>query len=91
MIASAYGVSFRNEPYFLTDAHLHEGTSGSPVITKPKSTWAVEGGGSVLKTNVSYFLVGVHSGAIVWGEDESLGLGAAWYAQLIEEIASSFE
>jgi S1-C subfamily serine protease len=45
MIASSYGVPFQDNPFFLTDANLHPGTSGSPVITKPKSAWVDEEGG----------------------------------------------
>ena len=30
-VASAYPMRFRGQPYFLIDARLHEGTSGSPV------------------------------------------------------------
>lgn len=39
MIASAHRVHFGGTPCFLTDANLHPGTSGSPVITKPKNMW----------------------------------------------------
>jgi hypothetical protein len=39
LIASAYPVSYRNEDHFLVDSYLEEGASGSPVMTKFKSTW----------------------------------------------------
>ncbi|MFH1870052.1 MAG: serine protease [Pseudomonadota bacterium] len=92
MIASAYRVPFLNNPLFLTDANLHPGTSGSPVITKPKSAWVDTKGNTRIVTGTVYYLVGVHSGtispSITGGQD--IGLGAAWYAELLEEIASSF-
>lgn len=77
-IASPYGVAFRNEPYFLIDANLHEGTSGSPVII-PRS-----GVRPKLKT-VIHTLLGIHSGG--WkANDIDLGLGVVWYPDLIQEI-----
>jgi S1-C subfamily serine protease len=92
MIASTYGVPFRGAPLFLTDANLHPGTSGSPVITKPKSTWVDDQGNTNVVTGTVYYLVGVHSGTVskdlTGGQD--IGLGAAWYAELIEDIASRF-
>jgi hypothetical protein len=53
IISSAYPVPFRDNPYFLVDARLHPGTSGSPVTTKFKDTWltsagTIERGGSGL-------------------------------------------
>lgn len=92
MIASTYRVPFQKLPLFLTDANLHPGTSGSPVITKPKSTWVDEAGNTNLVTGTVYYLVGVHSGTVdktVTGGQE-IGLGAAWYAELIEDVAAQF-
>lgn len=92
MIASTYRVYFQNLPLFLTDANLHPGTSGSPVITKPKSTWVDDSGNTSLVTGTVYYLVGVHSGTVdkaVTGGQE-IGLGASWYAELIEDIAMLF-
>ena len=34
-IASVYPIPFQGKPFFLVDANLHAGTSGSPVITRP--------------------------------------------------------
>jgi S1-C subfamily serine protease len=94
MIASSYRVPFNGKPMFLTDANLHPGTSGSPVITKPKSTWVDDQGNTNLITGTVYYLLGVHSatlGVTPPGQKEiPLGLGAAWYAELVEEIAAQF-
>lgn len=92
MVASAYRVPFQNKPLFLTDANLHPGTSGSPVITKPKSTWVDDQGNTNFLTGTPYYLVGVHSGTIAPSVTGGVpvGLGAAWYAELIEDIASLF-
>ena len=89
MIGSVYGVPFKGLPLFLTDANLHPGTSGSPVITKPKSTWVDNEGNTDMVTGTVYYLVGIHSGT--WEpRGVPVGLGAAWYAQLIEDTAASF-
>jgi hypothetical protein len=92
MIASSYGVPFQGLPLFLTDANLHPGTSGSPVITKPKSTWVDDKGNTNLVTGTTYYLIGVHSGTVdpKITSGQQIGLGAAWYAQLIEDIVAQF-
>ena len=94
MIASVYGVPFRGDPCFLTDANLHPGTSGSPVITKPKSTWVDSDGNTHIFTRNPYYIVGVHSGTysvtLSNGTHEPLGLGVAWYIRIVEDIAESF-
>ena len=92
MIASSYRVHFKGMPYFLTDANLHPGTSGSPVITKPKSTWVDDKGTTHLVTGTIYYLLGVHSGTIDPKSTggKQIGLGAAWYIELVEEIAAQF-
>lgn len=90
MIASSYGVPFQGMALFLTDANLHPGTSGSPVITKPKSTWVDEKGNTSLVTGTVYYLLGVHSGTVdsrITGGKE-IGLGAAWYVNLVEDIVA---
>lgn len=87
-IASSYPHPFKGEPYFLTDARMHRGTSGSPVIAllkrqKPGSQGQV--------WEQSWFLLGVHSASLDVSDrdpqlDERLGLNTAWYAALIPEI-----
>ncbi len=94
MIASSYGVPFQGEPFFLTDANLHPGTSGSPVLTKPKSAWVDDKGNTSLTSGTTYYLVGVHSAILsvnTTGPHQTsipLGLGTAWYAELLEDIAA---
>ena len=90
-IATAYGVPFKGLPLFLTDARLHPGMSGSPVFTKPKNTWVDAKGNTQLRTGVSYFLLGIHSGTVEWppATQDPLGLGAAWYASVLDEIVAS--
>ncbi len=92
MIASSYRVPFGGMPLFVIDANLHPGTSGSPVITKPKSTWVDVRGTTNFVTGTIYYLLGVHSGTVdpkITG-GQQIGLGAAWYIELVEEIAAQF-
>jgi hypothetical protein len=92
MIASSYRVPFRGMPLFLTDANLHPGTSGSPVITKAKSTWVDDKGNTNFVAGTVYYLLGVHSGTVdpsIAG-GQQIGLGAAWYIDLVEGIAAQF-
>lgn len=88
-IASPYPVPFEGHPYFLVDARLHPGTSGSPVLVKPSN---------ILKTMETTYLgdyhlifLGVNSGSANFGADPS-GLNSIWYANEVVEItAASFQ
>ncbi|OYW20871.1 MAG: hypothetical protein B7Z55_06600 [Planctomycetales bacterium 12-60-4] len=85
-IASLFSHPFKGEPYFLTDARLHRGMSGSPVIAK------VHDDTSSPKTVESEWrLLGIHASALDVSDrdpvqDERLALNTAWYASLIMEI-----
>ncbi|WP_234409424.1 serine protease [Ideonella sp. B508-1] len=79
-IASCYGVRFQGQGFFLTDARMHRGSSGSPVLAR---TGAVRGAG-----RPRWFLLGVHSSRMDMAtrditQDESLGLNCAWYADIL--------
>jgi len=81
-IASVYPLPFKGQRYFVTDARLHRGASGSPVIAK-----LLETGGDV----PAWKLLGVHASSLDVSNrdplvDEPLGLNMAWYASLIEEM-----
>ena len=81
-IASVYPLPFKGERYFITDARLHRGSSGSPVVAKifDVSTEAT-----------AWKLLGVHSASLDVSnrdptQDEKLGLNMTWYASLIMEM-----
>jgi hypothetical protein len=84
-IASSFSHPFQGEPYFLTDARMHRGSSGSPVIAKlPESQ--VGGGREPV-----WQLLGIHSSTMDVSDrdpsqDERLALNTAWYASLIPEM-----
>nr|WP_145546969.1 trypsin-like peptidase domain-containing protein [Variovorax boronicumulans] len=78
VIASAFGIRFQGQGYFLTDARTHRGTSGAPVVMRDPAS----------RDPLPWKLLGVHSSRIDIGtrdrqQDESLGLNAAWYAAIV--------
>ncbi|MHC1630686.1 MAG: S1 family peptidase [Methanotrichaceae archaeon] len=83
-IASVYSVPFMRRPKILIDSHLHNGTSGSPVLTKPIVS---------PNSNISYadlmndkkYLIGIHSGEFD-NDNPQLGLYNVWLANLIPDI-----
>lgn len=83
-IASCYGVRFQGQGYFLTDARMHRGSSGSPVLAR------VEPGTA---GRAEWRLLGVHSSRMDMATrdaavDESLGLNCAWYADVLMTLTA---
>jgi hypothetical protein len=82
-VASAFGVRFQGEGFFLTDARTHRGASGAPVVMRdpagdPALPWK---------------LLGIHSSRLDMatreqGVDESLGLNCAWYADILRTLTA---
>ena len=80
-VASAYGIRFQGQGYFLTDARTHRGTSGAPVVMRDAGPAALP-----------WKLLGVHSARLDMAnrdrvEDESLGLNCAWYADILMTLS----
>jgi S1-C subfamily serine protease len=83
-IASFYGIRFQGQGLFLTDARMHRGSSGSPVLAR------LEGDGS---GHPRWSLLGVHSSRMDMAtrdlvQDESLGLNCAWYADVLMTLTA---
>jgi S1-C subfamily serine protease len=78
-VASVFPVPFRGQRYFLVDANLHPGMSGSPVITKPSPFMLLKGPSHGSSRN--FYLVGVNSGSV-----DPLGLNAAWLTNVIADL-----
>ncbi len=79
VVASAWGMRFQGQGYFLTDARTHRGTSGAPVVMRDHQA---------PDQALPWRLLGVHSGTLDMGErdltkDESLGLNCTWYADIL--------
>ncbi len=76
-VASPYGWRFQGVGWFLTDARTHRGISGAPVVMRAPARGALP-----------WLLVGIHSSRLDMGNrdrvaDESLGLNAAWYPDIV--------
>ena len=76
-VASPYGWRFQGKGCFLTDARTHRGISGAPVVVRSPARGALP-----------WMLVGIHSSRLDMGDrdraaDESLGLNAAWYPDIL--------
>jgi S1-C subfamily serine protease len=83
VVASAYGLRFQGQGYFLTDARTHRGTSGSPVVLRDTDATAATGDAAL-----PWKLLGVHSASLDMSgrdrvQDETLGLNCAWYADML--------
>jgi hypothetical protein len=84
IIASSFGLRFQGEGYFLTDARMHRGTSGAPVVMRVAETESPPG-------DLPWKLLGIHSAKVDVGTrdlqlDEALGLNCAWYADILLEL-----
>ena len=78
IVASAFGVRFQGQGYFLTDGRMHRGSSGGPAVLR------CEG----LDAELPWGLLGIHAARLDMSgrdrsEDESLGLNCAWYADIL--------
>ena len=97
IIASRWGAQFGGNPYFLIDAKLFPGSSGSIVVSKPTNTMVKEGKMLFSKEKQFAFL-GIYSGEpfkqenpvdledMVIIQKSRFDVGIVWYANLIDEI-----
>ena len=88
IIATSFGLRFQGEGYFLTDARMHRGASGAPVVAR--ATAAGHSG----REDLSWLLLGVHTSRMDVdnrdvAEDERLNLNCAWYADIIMLLTQS--
>ncbi len=84
-VASSYNHPFKGNSYFLTDARMHRGMSGAPVIVR------TIGDQLGVQPEPSWKLLGIHTSALDVSDrepdkDEKLALNITWYATLISEI-----
>ena len=97
IVASRWGVGFKGNPYFLIDAKLFPGSSGSVVLSKPNDLM-VKNGEVLYAKEKQFAFLGVFSGEptfqeapVVIGDlkvtqTSGFNLGVVWYADLVEEI-----
>jgi Trypsin-like peptidase domain len=95
IVASRWGSFFNGQPYFLIDAKLFPGSSGSIVITKPRDL--VVAGGQVMYAKEKQFaFLGVYSGEpiqqsspielddVTITRKQGFNLGIVWYGDLVK-------
>lgn len=85
VIASSFGVRFQGQGYFLTDARMHRGMSGAPVVLRSDAA-----AGDAMP----WRLLGIHSARLDMGDrdllqDETLGLNCAWYADILTTLTKN--
>jgi len=86
-LASSLGLRFQGQGYFLTDARMHRGASGAPVLLHgPHPRSAGE--------PLPWKLLGVHSARMDMRnrddrQDEALGLNCAWYADILLTLTAA--
>jgi len=97
VVSSRWGANFEGKPYFLIDAKLFPGSSGSIVISKPQNI-AIAGGQIVYAKEKQFAFLGIYSGEPVYEsklfelEDITIirkagfNLGVVWYGTLVEGI-----
>lgn len=86
VIASAFGMRFQGNGYFLTDAQTHRGSSGAPVVAR--KTEETSGRGCL-----PFILLGIHSARLDVSrdveQDDRLNLNSAWYADILLTLTES--
>jgi hypothetical protein len=98
IIASKWGANFNGNPYFLIDAKLFPGSSGSIVILKPINLTTNKSGQLFFSEEKQFAFLGIYSGEL-FQEDQPIeideltiilkkrfNLGIVWYGTLIDEI-----
>lgn len=78
VVASAWGIRFQGKGCFVTDAPMHRGSSGAPVVCYDPA----------IDPLLPWQLLGVHAARMdMQGRDQqhdaSLGLNLAWYADVL--------
>jgi|SRR5579871_4640844 len=84
VVSSAFGIRFQGYGYFLTDARMHRGTSGAPVVARRTR-------GASGREDMPWILLGVHAARVDVSnrdetQDERLDLNFAWYADIIQTL-----
>lgn len=100
VIASRWGANFNGNPYFLIDAKLFPGSSGSLVISRPVNQ-ITHGGQTFTSKDKQFAFLGVYSGepfkqsAPVEFDDmtiirkDGFNVGIVWYSNLVIEIVKN--
>ena len=97
IVASRWGAHFQGKPYFLVDAKLFPGSSGSIVVSKPQQ-FAFDGGQLLRAQEKQFAFLGVFSGepflegepveldGMVITKKSGFNLGIVWYGNLVRDL-----
>ncbi len=97
IIASRWNIPFEGKPYFLIDAKLFPGSSGSIVVSKPREI-AIVDGRIMYASEKQFAFLGIYSGEpflqdkpielddITIIRKKGFDLGIVWYGSLVNEI-----
>jgi len=100
IIASRWGANFQGKPYFLIDAKLFPGSSGSIVISKPTDV-VVESGQIFHSKEKQFAFLGIYSGEpyqeyspialddLTIIRKSGFNVGIVWYGHLVDEILTN--
>lgn len=92
IVSSRWGAHFNGERYFLIDAKLFVGSSGSIVVSKPTDL-AVKAGRILHAPEKQFAFLGIYSGEPfeegATSTENGFNLGIVWYADLVDEIIDS--
>lgn len=84
VIASAFGIRFQGNGYFLTDARMHRGASGAPVVARSSDQPG--------RDKLPWMLLGIHAARMDVKrdekQDERLELNLAWYADILMTLTA---
>jgi len=81
LISTALDVDFDDQPYFLVDSELHEGTSGSPVLVRDIDE----------DSKVRFTVIGVHSGQYDLAAEGSENLNRVWFLKPLRDRLNDIE
>ncbi len=87
LIATSFGIRFQGHGYFLTDAQMHRGSSGAPVVVRSQHP-------SLDTSEVQWRLIGIHTSRMDVStrdrhEDNHLNLNCAWYADVLLKLTEN--
>ena len=97
IVASRWGVPFQGKPYFLIDAKLFPGSSGSIVVSKPQQI-AIHNGQIMYASEKQFAFLGIYSGEpfleerpielgdLVVTQKSGFNVGIVWYGHLVRDL-----
>jgi S1-C subfamily serine protease len=86
IVSTSFGLRFQGQGYFLTDARMHRGASGAPVVARTPSSQSG-------REDLPWRLLGIHTSRMDVTnrdieEDSRLNLNTAWYADIILSLTT---